>query len=53
MLVYEHKTNGRKLVPDGVSILSEEEIVLIISGSEPTPPPPPSRQSHLHLQAST
>lgn len=30
-LVYEHKTNGRKLVPDGVSIMSEEDIVLAMS----------------------
>ncbi|KAK4540387.1 hypothetical protein LTR36_009244 [Oleoguttula mirabilis] len=31
MLVYEHKANGRKLVPDGVSIMSEEDIVMAIS----------------------
>ena len=33
MLVYEHKTNGRKLVPGGLSILDEEGLVLIISAS--------------------
>ncbi|KAK5112552.1 hypothetical protein LTR85_011244 [Meristemomyces frigidus] len=31
LLVYEHKTQGRKLVPDGVSIMSEEDIVMAIS----------------------
>ncbi|KAK5129513.1 hypothetical protein LTR08_003204 [Meristemomyces frigidus] len=31
MLVYEHKTKGRKLVPGGVSIMSEEDIVMVIS----------------------
>lgn len=33
MLVYEHKTNGRNLVPEGVSIMSEEDIVMAISAS--------------------
>ncbi|KAK3709135.1 hypothetical protein LTR37_011114 [Vermiconidia calcicola] len=33
MLVYEHKTNGRKLVPNGLSIMDEEGIVMIMSGN--------------------
>ena len=41
MLVYEHKTNGRKLVPNGrklvpngLSVLDEYEIVMILSASK-------------------
>ncbi|KAK3714429.1 hypothetical protein LTR37_007735 [Vermiconidia calcicola] len=33
MLVYEHKTNGRKLVPNGLSSMDEEGIVMIMSGN--------------------
>lgn len=32
-LVCEHKTNGRKLVPNGLSILNEEGLVTIISSN--------------------
>ena len=32
-LVCEHKTNSRQLVPNGLSILDEEAIVMIISGN--------------------
>lgn len=34
MLVYEHKANGRKLVPNGVSIMTEEDIVMAISSCQ-------------------
>lgn len=33
-LVYEHKTNGRKLVPNGLSIMDELDLTLVISESE-------------------
>ncbi|TKA53920.1 hypothetical protein B0A55_11974 [Friedmanniomyces simplex] len=31
MLTYEHKANGRKLVPNGVSIMSEFDIIIPMS----------------------
>jgi len=34
MLVYEHKADGRDLVPNGVSIMSEVDIVMAISARQ-------------------
>lgn len=36
MLVYEYKCNGRNMVPNGLSILDEEAIVMILSMSKPS-----------------
>ena len=34
MPVLEHKTKGRQLVPNGLSLMGEEELVMVISARE-------------------
>jgi len=33
MLIYEHKTRGRHLMPGGVALLTEFDIIMLMSAS--------------------